>query len=46
MIHWMIDPLVHLVAPATDFWVAPGEPPALARFSGPRNYGRQRIRIQ
>ena len=45
-IHWMIDPLVHLVVPATDFWVSPGEPPALARFSGPRNYGRQAIRIQ
>jgi hypothetical protein len=45
-VHWTIDPLVHLVTPVADFWVAPGQPPALARFSGPRNYARQPIRIQ
>jgi hypothetical protein len=45
-IHWTIDPLVHLIAPNTRFWVVPGEPPGLARYAGPRNYGRQPIRIQ
>lgn len=30
----------------TTFWVLPGEPPALARFAGPRNYAREAIRIQ
>jgi hypothetical protein len=45
-IHWSIDPLVHLVAPETRFLVIPGEPPALARFVGPRNYDRQTIRIE
>jgi hypothetical protein len=45
-IHWTIDPLVHLIAPNTRFWVLPGDPPALARYAGPRNYGRQPIRIE
>jgi len=45
-IHWLVDPIVHLVAPTAHFWVADGEPPALARFSGPRNYARQPIVIQ
>jgi hypothetical protein len=45
-IHWTVDPLLRLVLPKTRFWVLPGEPPALARYAGPRNYGRQPIRIQ
>jgi hypothetical protein len=45
-IHWAVDPLLRLVAPKATFWMLPGEPPALARFSGPRNYGRQAIVIQ
>jgi hypothetical protein len=45
-IHWTIDPLVHLVAPKTRFLVLPGQPPGLARYTGPRNYGRQAIRIE
>ncbi len=45
-LHWTIDPLVHLLVPNATFWLLPGEPPALARFSGPRNYLRQRIVIQ
>lgn len=45
-IHWTVDLLVHLIAPETRFLVIPGEPPALARYTGPRNYGRQAIRIE
>ncbi len=45
-VHWMVDPVIRLVAPRASFWVLPGEPPALARFSGPRNYARQPIVIQ
>ena len=45
-VHWMVDPLVRLVAPRATFWILPGDPPALARFSGPRNYARQEIVIQ
>jgi len=45
-IHWSVDPIIHLVAPTARFWVAEGEPPALARFSGPRNFGRQPMVLQ
>ena len=45
-IHWAVDPLIRLIAPRATFWMLPGEPPALARFTGPRNYARQGIVIQ
>jgi hypothetical protein len=45
-IHWMVDPVIRMVAPAATFLILPGEPPALARFAGPRNYARQEIVIQ
>jgi hypothetical protein len=45
-IHWMVDPLIRLIAPRASFWMLPGDPPALARFVGPRNYARQGIMIQ
>lgn len=45
-IHWAVDPLIRLIAPGATFWILPGEPPALARFTGPRNYTRQGIMIQ
>jgi len=45
-IHWSVDPIVHMVAPTARFWLVGGEPPALARFSGPRNFGRQGIVLQ
>ena len=45
-VHWTVDPLVRLIAPRATFWIVPGDPPALARFSGPRNYARQEIVIQ
>ena len=44
--HWLVDPVVRLIAPRATFWLLPGEPPALARFAGPRNYLRQEIVIQ
>lgn len=45
-IHWALDPLIRMIAPRATFWMLPGEPPALARFTGPRNYARQGIMIQ
>ena len=45
-IHWTVDPLLRLVLPRATFWMLPGEPPALARFTGPRNYAREAIVIQ
>lgn len=45
-VHWMVDPLIRLIAPTSTFWIVPGKPPAMARFSGPRNYARQEIVIQ
>jgi len=45
-IHWTVDPLLRLVLPHATFWMLPGEPPALARFTGPRNYAREAIVIQ
>jgi hypothetical protein len=45
-VHWTIDPLLRLIAPDTEFFVAPGSPPALARFSGPRNYAGQEIWLE
>lgn len=45
-IHWALDPIVRLIAPDATFFMLPGEPPAMARFRGPRNYGRQGIMIE
>jgi hypothetical protein len=45
-IHWLVDPVVRLFAPRAIFWMVPGDPPALARYAGPRNYARQEIVIQ
>jgi hypothetical protein len=45
-IPWVPDLLVRLVAPDARFYMLDQDPPALARFAGPRNYGRQEIRIE
>jgi hypothetical protein len=45
-LHWAIDPLIRLAVAPASFFVVPGEPPGLARFTGPRNYQRQSITIQ
>src|SRR5262249_44694851 len=45
-IHWVVDPVVRMFAPSATFFMLPGDPPALARFAGPRNYARQEIVIQ
>ena len=42
----ILNPIVHLMAPETDFFLVPTQPPALARFEGPRNYANQAIRIE
>jgi hypothetical protein len=45
-INWLVDPIVRMIAPETQFLVQPGTPPSLARFQGPRNYTGQKIRIE
>jgi len=45
-VNFIVDPIVHAMAPDTTFLVLPGTPPALARFEGPRNYAQQKIRIE
>jgi hypothetical protein len=45
-VNWLIDPIIRMFAPETNFLVQPGAPPGLARFDGPRNYADQKIRIQ
>jgi hypothetical protein len=45
-VNWLVDPMLRWVVPDTTFFVVRGEPPALARFIGPRNYARQPVRIE
>lgn len=45
-ISWLIDPIVHRLVPTTEFLVQPGDPPALARYTGPRNYAGQEMRLE
>ena len=45
-INWLLDPIIQRIAPQTKFFVASGEPPALARYEGPRNYAGQQIRFE
>lgn len=43
--NFLIDPILRMFMPDTDFVLHPGDPPALIRFEGPRNYMGQKIRI-
>jgi hypothetical protein len=45
-VHWLLDPVIQRFLPDSSFWMRSGEPPLLVRFEGPRNYARQRVRIQ
>ena len=45
-VNWLVDPIIRMVAPDTDFFVEPGAPPALVLFAGPRNFAKQKIRIE
>lgn len=45
-VFWLIDPLIQKLAPETHFFVDDGDPPAMVRFQGPRNYAGQRIVIE
>lgn len=45
-VHWAIDPILRLFIPAGHFLLLEGEPPALARFAGPRNYNQQEIIVE
>ena len=45
-VNFLIDPIIRMFAPETNFLVQPGAPPGLARFDGPRNYAEQKIRIE
>jgi hypothetical protein len=42
----LLDPLIRMVTPKTDFYMQAGQPPSMARFAGPRNYAGQMIRIE
>ncbi len=42
----ILNPIVHMIAPETHFFLTPTQPPALGRFEGPRNYAGQSIRIE
>ncbi len=45
-IHWLIDPIIQRLVPHTEFLVEPGDPPSLASFVGPRNFGGEEVRIE
>lgn len=45
-VHFLIDPILQRLVPKTVFLMAPGDPPFLARFDGPRNYEGQMIRLE
>lgn len=45
-VNWLLDPIIQRLVPQTKFFVQPGEPPALARYEGPRNYAGQEIRLE
>lgn len=45
-INFLIDPILRAFTPETDFFMQPGDPPAMIRFEGPRNYAGQKIRIE
>jgi len=42
----ILNPVVHMIAPETRFYLAQTSPPAMARFEGPRNYAGQEIRLE
>jgi hypothetical protein len=46
LINPVVDPLLRMFLPPTEFLIEPGRPPALARYEGPRNYAGQEIRLE
>jgi hypothetical protein len=42
----ILNPIVHMIAPETNFYLTRTQPPAMARFEGPRNYAGQAIRLE
>jgi hypothetical protein len=46
LVNRIVDPLLRIFLPPTEFLVEPGSPPALARYEGPRNYAGQEIRLE
>ncbi len=45
-VNWLVDPIVQRIAPQTTFFIRDGNPPALAVYEGPRNFGGQEIRLE
>ena len=39
----VLNPIVHMIAPDTNFFQTKDSPPAMVRFAGPRNYAGQEI---
>ena len=42
----LLNPIVHMIAPDTNFFQTKDTPPAMVRFAGPRNYAGQEIRLE
>jgi hypothetical protein len=42
----ILDPVVRMFAPETNFFQTTSSPPTMARFAGPRNYAGDEIRIE
>jgi hypothetical protein len=42
----VLNPIVHMIAPDTNFFQTKDSPPAMVRFAGPRNYAGQEIRLE
>jgi hypothetical protein len=42
----LLNPIVHMIAPDTNFFQTKDSPPAMVRFAGPRNYAGQEIRLE
>jgi hypothetical protein len=45
-VNFLIDPILQRLVPKTEFLMVDGDPPMLARYTGPRNYAGQIIRLQ
>ena len=45
-VNFLIDPILRMLTPVTNFFMQPGDPPAMVRYEGPRNYAGQKIRIE
>lgn len=45
-VNFLVDPILQRLVPKTEFLVDDGHPPSLVRFTGPRNYAGQMMRLE